>query len=269
MIEDLDWNQFSPHLADGIVVSILDSFGTELPALDQAEVQGVLEEIERESPQPTVHGKQMSGKEEYFKEIAEPEKQSANISPELSLDEITTRQVSLLLNQQTFSIGKQDNVEPPLAAKCLLTDNNTEPAYYVTDRSVRPALLTTLDMRTWNSFQPLQHTGKTDLLCTEGTVTPTCQLIMDEPAFQTNTSNQAIGISSPCTLGVDEFDWVLPPGSKCKESIYGPSPQTDFFATTSNKDHAPFRGEAFLNGSNAHLNQHVSVGKHDMVECFW
>ena len=50
--DDLNWGMFSGDLADGIVVSILDSFVLELPVLDFATVQSALEELDKSSPQP-------------------------------------------------------------------------------------------------------------------------------------------------------------------------------------------------------------------------
>ena len=51
--DDLNWNTFSVDLADGIVVSILDSFALELPVLDFTMVQSVFEELDRNLPPPT------------------------------------------------------------------------------------------------------------------------------------------------------------------------------------------------------------------------
>ena len=50
--DDLNWSMFSGDLADGIVVSILDSFALELPVLDFATVQSTLEGLDNRSPQP-------------------------------------------------------------------------------------------------------------------------------------------------------------------------------------------------------------------------
>lgn len=68
--DDLNWNMFSSDLADGIAVSILDSFSLQLPQLDFTLVQSVLQQIESNSPQPEVHVQQATVKKEYFQEIA-------------------------------------------------------------------------------------------------------------------------------------------------------------------------------------------------------
>ena len=45
--DDVDWDMFSADLADGIVVSILDSFVLELPVLDFSMVQSVFEALDK------------------------------------------------------------------------------------------------------------------------------------------------------------------------------------------------------------------------------
>ena len=60
---------FSSDLADGIVVSILDSFSLQLPQLDLTVVQSVLQQIDSNSPQPEVHFQQTTEKKDYFKDI--------------------------------------------------------------------------------------------------------------------------------------------------------------------------------------------------------
>lgn len=59
---------FSTDLADGIAVSILDSFILELPLLDFTLVQSVLQDIDKNLPQPQVQ--QSTEKNEYFQDIA-------------------------------------------------------------------------------------------------------------------------------------------------------------------------------------------------------
>ena len=61
---------FSSDLADGIVVSILDSFSLQLPRLDLTLVQSVLQQIENNSPQHEVQVQQSTAKKEYFQDIA-------------------------------------------------------------------------------------------------------------------------------------------------------------------------------------------------------
>ena len=60
---------FSSDLADGIVVSILDSFSLQLPQLDFTLVQSVLQQIDSNSPQPEVHVPQTTAKKGYFQDI--------------------------------------------------------------------------------------------------------------------------------------------------------------------------------------------------------
>jgi len=67
--DDLNWNMFSSDLADGIVVSILDSFSLQLPQLDFTLVQSVLQQIDSNSPQPEVQLQQTTTKKEYFQDI--------------------------------------------------------------------------------------------------------------------------------------------------------------------------------------------------------
>ena len=69
VIDDLNWNMFSSDLADGIVVSILDSFRLQLPQLDFTLVQSVLQQIDSNSPQPEVHIQQPTEKKGYFQDI--------------------------------------------------------------------------------------------------------------------------------------------------------------------------------------------------------
>lgn len=68
--DDLNWNMFSSDLADGIVVSILDSFSSQLPQLDFTLVQSVLQQIDWNSPQPEVHIQQTTARKGYFHDIA-------------------------------------------------------------------------------------------------------------------------------------------------------------------------------------------------------
>ena len=68
--DDLNWNMFSSDLADGIVVSILDSFSLQLPRLDFSLVQSVLQQIDSNSPQPEIQVQQTTVKKEYFQDIA-------------------------------------------------------------------------------------------------------------------------------------------------------------------------------------------------------
>ena len=60
---------FSSDLADGIVVSILDSFSLQLPRLDFTLVQSVLQQIDGILPQPEVHDQQTTEKKGYFQDI--------------------------------------------------------------------------------------------------------------------------------------------------------------------------------------------------------
>ena len=66
--DDLNWNMFSSDLADGIVVSILDSFRLQLPQLEFTLVQSVLQQIDSNSPQ-SVHVQQTTEKKGYFQDI--------------------------------------------------------------------------------------------------------------------------------------------------------------------------------------------------------
>ena len=61
--DDLDWDMFGADLADGIVVSILDSFVLELPVLDFSMVQSVFEELDKNLPPHEERGQQITGKE--------------------------------------------------------------------------------------------------------------------------------------------------------------------------------------------------------------
>ena len=67
--DDLNWNIFSSDLADGIVVSILDSFACELPVLDITLVQSVLLDIDKNSTQPEAQDQECVSKKEYFNDI--------------------------------------------------------------------------------------------------------------------------------------------------------------------------------------------------------
>lgn len=68
--EDLNWNIFSSDLADGIVVSILDSFISELPVLDITMVQSVLQEIDKHLSQDEAQSQNSSVKKlDYFSDI--------------------------------------------------------------------------------------------------------------------------------------------------------------------------------------------------------
>ena len=67
--DDVDWDMFSVDLADGIIVSILDSFVLELPVLDFSMVQSVFGELDKILPPHEDQVHQTTGKEEYFKYI--------------------------------------------------------------------------------------------------------------------------------------------------------------------------------------------------------
>lgn len=69
--DDLNWNKFSSDLADGIVVSILDSFVLDLPVLHFSTVQSVFDSLEKRAPQTDdqLISKPSTEKEEYFKDI--------------------------------------------------------------------------------------------------------------------------------------------------------------------------------------------------------
>ena len=69
--DDLNWNKFSSDLADGIVVSILDSFVLDLPVLHFSTVQSVFDSLEKSAPQTDdqLISKPSAEKEEYFKDI--------------------------------------------------------------------------------------------------------------------------------------------------------------------------------------------------------
>lgn len=67
--DDLNWSIFSSDLADGIAVSILDSFISELPVLDITMVQSVLQDIEKHLPQDEAQKQNCSIKKlDYFSE---------------------------------------------------------------------------------------------------------------------------------------------------------------------------------------------------------
>lgn len=69
--DDLNWNKFSSDLADGIVVSILDSFVLDLPVLHFSTVQSVFDSLEESACQTEdqLISKPSAEKEEYFKDI--------------------------------------------------------------------------------------------------------------------------------------------------------------------------------------------------------
>ena len=77
--DDLNWNMYSADLADGIVVSILDSFELELPVLDSTMVQSVLEELDKSSPKPKDGVKQST--EKYSKDILRVDQKTISKSP--------------------------------------------------------------------------------------------------------------------------------------------------------------------------------------------
>ena len=83
--DDVDWDMFSADLADGIVVSILDSFVLELPVLDFSMVQSVFEEQDKKLPPHEDRVQQTTGKEEYFFDILV----SAQTQTQESLDKIS------------------------------------------------------------------------------------------------------------------------------------------------------------------------------------
>lgn len=66
--DDLNWNKFSSDLADGIVVSILDSFVLDLPVLHFSTVQSVFDSLEKCAAQTEdqLISKPSAEKEEYF-----------------------------------------------------------------------------------------------------------------------------------------------------------------------------------------------------------
>ena len=85
--DDLDWDMFGADFADGIVVSILDSFVLELPVLDFLMVQSVFEELEKILPPHEDQVQQTTGKEKYFKDIlfaakTQTQESSDKISPQ-------------------------------------------------------------------------------------------------------------------------------------------------------------------------------------------
>ena len=118
--DDLDWDMFSADLADGIVVSILDSFVLELPVLDFSMVQSVFEELDKILPPHEERGQQTTGKEEYFKDILFPaqtqtQESSNKISPQRK-DQVeqsgekgkcNENTVSLLQRKIKTSLGKR------------------------------------------------------------------------------------------------------------------------------------------------------------------
>ena len=86
---------FSSDLADGIVVSILDSFSLQLPQLDFSLVQSVLEQLDSNSPQPEVQVQQSTAKNDYFQDIVSlPKTEWQGASDKIPLDR------SLLFNSQ-------------------------------------------------------------------------------------------------------------------------------------------------------------------------
>ena len=106
--DDLDWDMFSADLADGIVVSILDSFVLELPVLDFSMVQSVFEELDKNLPPQEDRGQQTTGKEKYFQDIlvlAQTENQefSDKISPQRK-DQVGQRTEKGKCNENTVSL---------------------------------------------------------------------------------------------------------------------------------------------------------------------
>ena len=78
---------FSADLADGIAVSILDSFVLELPVLDFSMVQSVFEELDKNLPPREDREQQTTGKERYLQDIlvsaqTENQESSDKISPQ-------------------------------------------------------------------------------------------------------------------------------------------------------------------------------------------
>ena len=69
--DDLNWNKFSSDLADGIVVSILDSFVLDLPVLHFSTVQSVFDSLEESACQTEdqLISKPSAENEQYFKDI--------------------------------------------------------------------------------------------------------------------------------------------------------------------------------------------------------
>lgn len=86
--EDLNWNIFSSDLADGIVVSILDSFISELPVLDITMVQSVLQEIDKHLSQDEAQSQNSSVKKlDYFSDIESLPCTKQTCSDEISSEE--------------------------------------------------------------------------------------------------------------------------------------------------------------------------------------
>ena len=118
--DDLDWEMFGADLADGIVVSILDSFVLELLVLDFSMVQSVFEELDKHLPPHEERGQQITGKEEYFKDIlfaaqTQTQESSDKISPQRK-DQVqesgekgkcNENTVSLLQRKIKTSLGKR------------------------------------------------------------------------------------------------------------------------------------------------------------------
>ena len=127
--DDLDWDLFSADLADGIVVSILDSFVLELPILDFSMVQSVFEELDKTLPPPEDQVQQIIGKEEYFQDILI----SAQTQTEESADKNSAQREDLV--KQSVEEGKynrntvtllQREMKTPLGKKLAQPDDKLQ-----------------------------------------------------------------------------------------------------------------------------------------------
>ena len=99
---------FSADLADGIAVSILDSFILELPVLDFSMVQSVFGELDKNLPPHEDRVQQTTGKERYFQDIRvsaqlENQESSDKISPQRK-DQVGQSSEKGKCNENTVSL---------------------------------------------------------------------------------------------------------------------------------------------------------------------
>lgn len=127
--DDLDWEMFSADLADGILVSILDSFVLELPVLDFSMVQSVFEELDKNLPPHEDRRQQTTGKEDYFKDIFfAAQTQTQESSDKISLqrkDQVQQSADKGKCNENTVSL-LQTKIKTSLGKRLPQPDNQLQ-----------------------------------------------------------------------------------------------------------------------------------------------
>ena len=128
--DDLGWEMFGGDLADGIVVSILDSFVLELPVLDFSMVQSVFEELDKILPPHEDQVQQTTGlKEKYFKDIlfaaqTQTQESSDKISPQRK-DQVEQSREKGKCNENTVSL-LQRKIKTSLGKRLVQPDDHLQ-----------------------------------------------------------------------------------------------------------------------------------------------